>query len=259
MNSIINIASYQFVPLHGLDDLKVTFQDFCETQGLKGTILLAEEGLNLSLAGTETGVAAIQALLKADARFADMTYKTSYSETQPFKFLRVKLRKEIITMGCPEVQPELGRAPSISPKDFKQWLDEERDITVLDTRNDYEVRFGTFDKATHFHLDDFGQFPTVVDKLEKQKPIVMFCTGGVRCEKAGLHLMQEGFQEVYQLDGGILNYFSEVGGEHYHGECFVFDQRIALAPDLKTHGTLQCQVCQGPVRLADEACTNCIA
>jgi UPF0176 protein len=171
----------------------------------------------------------------------------------------VKLKQEIITMGRPEIRPEMGRAPSISPQDFKQWLDEKKEITVLDTRNDYEVRFGTFENAKHFQLDDFGQFPEYANHISPDKPVVMFCTGGVRCEKAALHLLNEGVAEVYQLDGGILNYFSEVGGEHYQGECFVFDQRISVDDKLCETGSVQCASCQGPVTKEEQASTQFIS
>ena len=256
--SILNIAGYKFISLDNLEALKADLMTQCEAFGLKGTILLSQEGINLSLAGIPDQIVGFRAYLQADERFADVSYRESFSQTQPFKHMRIKLKKEIITMGRPEVRAEVGRAPSLSPRDFKQWLDEDRDITVLDTRNDYEVRFGTFEKAKHFGLDDFGQFPACADKVARNKPVVMFCTGGVRCEKAALHLMNEGFSEVYQLDGGILHYFSEVGGAHYQGECFVFDQRIAVDTQLQETGTVQCLQCQGPVTKAQAACVTCL-
>ena len=244
---IINIAGYKFIPLDGLEALRFDLLQECSAHQLKGTILLSEEGINLNLAGVEKSITEIKAYLHANPRFNDMTYRSSFSQEQPFRFMRVKIRKEIITMGRPEVRAEVQRAPSISPHEFKQWLDEKRDITVLDTRNDYEVRFGSFEQAKHFQLKDFGDFPEHAEQLNKDKPVVMFCTGGIRCEKAALHLLNAGFPEVYQLDGGILNYFAEVGGAHYSGECFVFDQRIAVDPNLQVQGTIQCLVCNGPV------------
>jgi UPF0176 protein len=130
---------------------------------------------------------------------------------------------------------------------------------VLDTRNDYEVRFGTFEQAEHFQLADFSDFPAATAAIQEKKPVVMFCTGGIRCEKAAVYLLSAGFPEVYQLDGGILNYFSEVGGAHYSGECFVFDQRISVNPQLQETGTLQCVACQGPVSKEQQASSDFVA
>lgn len=251
--NIINIAGYKFITLNDLDELRLGFMAYCGSLALKGTILLSAEGINLSLAGSPEQVAAFKAYLQQDKRFTDIHFRESLSAAVPFKYLRVKLKKEIITMGRPEIQPEVQCAPHISPRTLQQWLDEKRDITLLDTRNDYEVRFGTFENAVHFDLEDFGEFPEKTVGLDKTKPVVMFCTGGVRCEKAGAHLLNEGFSSVYQLEGGILNYFATVGGAHYQGECFVFDQRIAVDTALQETGTVQCQCCQGPVRKVQSA------
>jgi UPF0176 protein len=254
---ILNIAGYKFLPLADLTALRADFLAQCEAFGLKGTILLSVEGVNLNLSGLAADISSFKAYLLQDARFSDITFRESFSQSQPFKYMRVKIKKEIITMHRPEVCPEVERAPSISPREFKKWLDEKRDITVLDTRNDYEIQFGAFQGATHFSLQDFGEFPEGAKKLAPVKPIVMYCTGGIRCEKAALHLLAAGFSEVYQLEGGILNYFSEVGGEHYEGECFVFDQRISVDHTLKETGTQQCQLCQGPVMAAAVSCSAC--
>lgn len=250
---ITNIAAYKFIPLSELSTLRVAFLDKCLALGLKGTILLGAEGLNLNLAGTQKNIAEFKAWIQESSHFADMSYRESLSATQPFRYMKVKIKKEIITMRRPEVCAEQQRAPSIAPRELKQWLDERRDITILDTRNAYEVRFGTFENATHFGIDDFSEFPEAVKELKPEKPVVMFCTGGIRCEKAALHLQNAGFPEVYQLDGGILNYFSEVGGAHYDGECFVFDQRVSVDAQLQETGTLQCRVCHGPVSIAQQA------
>lgn len=263
--SIVNIAGYKFVPLSDLNALQADFMQVCREAELKGTILLSEEGINLGLAGTAAQIAMFKTFLSEDERFNDMTFRESFSASQPFRHLRVKLRKEIITMGRPEIHAEQKRAPAISPLEFKQWLDNDHGITIVDTRNDFEVRFGTFQQAIHFGLDEFGQFPECAEAIPRDKPIVMFCTGGVRCEKAALHLMNEGFTDVYQLEGGILNYFSEVGGAHYEGECFVFDQRVSVDTALRETGTVQCVQCHGPVTVAERGtqeaknafCTTC--
>jgi UPF0176 protein len=244
---IINIAGYKFIPLNQLSVLRERLLNHCTVLECKGTILLSVEGININLAGLPDCIAAIKDFLAQDERFADMTFRESFSRQQPFNFMKVKIKKEIITLGVESVKPTEQRAPSITPAELKNWLDAGRDVTLLDTRNGYEVRFGTFNNAVHCDLSDFGEFPLAVDKVPKDKPVVMFCTGGIRCEKAALHLLNAGFPEVMQLEGGILNYFAEVGGAHYEGECFVFDQRIAVNANLAETGTAQCLVCQGPV------------
>lgn len=255
MLMIQNIAGYKFIALDNLSEIRQVFLDKCTLLGLKGTILLSAEGINLSLAGSYQAISDFKKDLLADERFQDMTFRESFSNDQPFKRMKVKLKKEIITMRKSEVKPEGVRAPSVSPREFKQWLDEKRDIVVLDTRNDYEIEFGTFENAINLHLKDFGEFPEKAKSVTKNKPIVMFCTGGVRCEKAAIQMMNDGYDEVYQLDGGILNYFAEVGGSHYDGECFVFDERVALDARLNTSGTKQCCACQGPIKkLEDHHC-----
>jgi UPF0176 protein len=254
---ILNIAGYKFTTLTDLSTMKAVLLQTCQTLELKGTILLSEEGINLSLAGEIAKVIEFKEILQNDAHFSDMTYRESYSDTKPFKRLKIKLKKEIITLRRPEIQPEKQRAAGITPEQFKQWLDENRDITVLDTRNDYEVKFGTFHDAVNLHIDDFSEFVPATAHLNKNKPVVMFCTGGIRCEKAGMHLVNQGFPEVYQLEGGILNYFAQVGGAHYDGECFVFDERVALDPQLQATGTVQCKTCQGPVKPLTQTCSAC--
>jgi UPF0176 protein len=249
---IINIAGYKFIPLNQISVLRERLLNHCTVLGCKGTILLSAEGININLAGLPESIAAIKEFLRQDERFADLTYRESFSRQQPFNFMKVKIKKEIITLGVAEVKPTEQRAPGITPTQLKNWLDEQRDITLLDTRNGYEVRFGTFNNAMHCNLSDFGDFPEYVATLPKEKTVVMFCTGGIRCEKAALHLLNAGFPEVLQLEGGILNYFAEVGGEHYHGECFVFDQRIAVNANLAETGTAQCLVCQGPVTIEEQ-------
>jgi len=222
---IENIAGYKFVLLNELDALRSEYLSLCQSLALKGTILLSKEGINIFMAGSIDNIASFKSHLAADERFADISFRISYSETQPFKRLKIKLKNEIITMRHPEINPIESRAASISPKEFKQWLDESRDITVLDTRNEFEINYGTFENAVNLHLKDFSQFPEASKQVSKKKPIVMFCTGGIRCEKAALHMMNLGYEDVYQLDGGILNYFEQVGGAHYAGGCFVFDER----------------------------------
>lgn len=248
--SIINIAGYKFMSLAALPELQKTLQEKCAEQALRGTILLSSEGININLAGLPEGIILFKKFLQDHTHFNDIIFHETESAFQPFKYLKVKIKKEIITMRTPTVHPEVERAPSISPQELKQWLDEGRDLTLLDTRNDYEVRFGTFKNAINPDINNFGEFTKVAEELDPAKPVVMFCTGGIRCEKAALHLLQAGFPQVYQLQRGILNYFKEVGDAHYEGECFVFDERISVDANLAVTGTQQCKVCQGPVQAA---------
>jgi UPF0176 protein len=235
---ILNIAGYKFIELSDLDSLRDVLQTLCEALALKGTILISPEGINISLAGVKAAIEEFKLGLAQDARFADMRYHHTNSCEVPFKVLKVKLRKEIITLRQGDVAPlHDNRAPDISPDELKQWLDENRDFTLLDTRNDFEYRYGTFNGAENLHMNNFGELPQAVESLDKQKSVVMFCTGGIRCEKAAIYMQNNGFEKVYQLDGGILGYFAKVGGAHYNGECFVFDERVALDSELKYRTT----------------------
>lgn len=239
---VINIASYKFVELVDLATLKVALAQRCLALELKGTILLASEGINLFLAGDRASIDALFATLHQDPRFADMTFKESISDTPPFKRLRVRLKKEIITMKQPLVRPEAARAPAVTPATLKRWLDlghddHGRPVLMLDTRNDYEVAAGSFSDALDFNITRFSDFPEQLAYHQASltdKTIVSFCTGGIRCEKAAIYMQAQGVENVYQLDGGILKYFELVGDAHYHGNCFVFDTRESLDSDLQS-------------------------
>jgi UPF0176 protein len=239
--SVANISCYKFVTLNDREALKADLTARCLELGLKGTILLAPEGINVFLAGTRQAMDAIVAHLRADPRFADLAPKESLSAEQPFKKMRVRLKKEIITMKHPLIRPEEGRAPSVAAATLKAWLDrgcddEGRPVVMLDTRNDYEVAGGTFENAVDYDIGIFSEFPPrLAEHLADYagKTVVSFCTGGIRCEKAAIHMQQIGVDRVYQLEGGILKYFEEVGGAHYRGDCFVFDEREALSADLQ--------------------------
>jgi UPF0176 protein len=247
--SILNVAGYKFVQLQDLPELKALMLAEGQKHALRGTVLLAEEGINLFLAGEAESVRMFIDWMKLDARFADFTVKDSWSETTPFRKFLVKLKKEIITMKHPTIRPESGRAPAVDSMTLKRWLDQGHDdagdpILLLDTRNTYEVERGTFTNAVVPKIDHFSQFPDVVKALPeaaKQQTIVSFCTGGIRCEKAAIYMREEGFQKVLQLDGGILKYFEETGGAHYDGACFVFDERRAVEADLSPSSALSGQ------------------
>lgn len=244
---IHHIAGYKFIALQDTPSLQSRLLAMANNLNLKGTVLLSTEGINMSLAGTKEAIAAFKAYLKQDARFATMTFHETCSEKQPFRRLKVKIKKEIITLNQPDVNALATRAPSITPATLKQWLDEKRDITLLDTRNEYEVNFGTFKGALNLHINDFSHLPSSLNDVDPTKTIVMFCTGGIRCEKAALFMMSKGYSGVYQLDGGILGYFAKIGGDHYEGECFVFDERVSLDAALNETGTIQCSACQRPI------------
>lgn len=245
--TILNIAGYKFIAIDDRETLRNHLLTECNALGIHGTILLSPEGINVSLAGEPEKIAGFLVVLRADNRFTDMTFHESFSKAVPFKFMKVKLKNEIITLRRSDADPLPSRAPHLSPAEFKKWLDENRDMIVLDTRNDYEFRFGTFDGAVNLNIADFGEFPEAVETIAQDKPIVMFCTGGVRCEKAAIYMQNHGYENVYQLDGGILGYFREVGGAHWTGDCFVFDERIAVDSQLQPTKSVQCGCCQSPV------------
>jgi UPF0176 protein len=232
----VNLAGYKFVALDTLGDLKVRLDHRCRELGLKGTILLSVEGINIVLAGDEHAANDFQTLVHGDPRLADLHFKRSVSSFQPFDRMLVKIKKEIITLRTPGPNPREQRAPAVTPKELKSWLDEGRDVVMIDTRNEFEVATGSFQNAIDLKLKSFGEFPSAVDRLDpslKDKTIVTFCTGGIRCEKAVPLMAEKGFRSVYQLDGGILQYFEDCGGAHFTGHCFVFDQRVALDDKLK--------------------------
>ena len=253
--SVLNIAAYKFVDLDDLPTLRAELRETTCAHGLKGTILLAPEGINLFLAGEPARTEAFLAFLLADARFAGMPIKRSLSDEQPFNRMLVKLKREIITMNRPDVRPARHPAPRVAPQELKRWLDEGRDVVLLDTRNQFEVEVGTFSGAQKLGLTSFSQFPAEVRQRAeawRDKTIVTFCTGGIRCEKAAPFMLDAGFEDVYQLDGGILKYFEECGNAHYEGECFVFDKRVALDAELKETGTTQCYACQEVLSIEDQ-------
>ena len=242
VNTILNISAYKFVPLPDATALQPILLARAVGLQLKGTILLAEEGINLFLAGPADAVHGFIAQLHTDPRFADICPKESWSETSPFKKMLVKVKGEIIRMNHPTIRPADGRAPAVAPATLKRWLDqgvddEGRPVVTLDTRNDFEVDAGTFDNTIDWRITKFTEFPQAL--LDHQadlagKTVVSFCTGGIRCEKAAILMREVGVEHVYQLEGGILKYFEETDGSHYHGGCFVFDERRAVDSHLLT-------------------------
>ncbi len=244
MASVLNISAYLFTRLTDREALRPVLRERAEALGLKGTIILAEEGINLFLAGDAAPVRAFVVELRTDPRFAALGPKESWSDAQPFGRLLVKLKREIIRMDHPTIRPEADRAPAVTPPTLRRWLDQGhdddgREVVLLDTRNAFEVDYGTFAGAVDWRIERFTQFPHAATAHREDlagKTVVSFCTGGIRCEKAAIYLRDAGV-DALQLDGGILGYFEQVGGEHWNGDCFVFDGREALTPSLEPRAT----------------------
>lgn len=239
---ILNVAAYHFVVIDDPAALAAELREACEAAQLRGTVLIAEEGVNLFLAGDAVRVRALVDDLRADSRFADMRPKFSDSSTQPFARLKVKVKPEIISFRQPGTTPlEVERAPAIRPADLARWIeqgcdDDGRRLVLLDTRNRDELQYGTFTGALTLGIDRFTDLPAAMQPHMADladSAVVSFCTGGIRCEKAAMWLQQNGLDHVWQLDEGILGYFEQVGGLGYDGRCFVFDERVALDPQLQ--------------------------
>ncbi len=255
MPAYTNLAAYQFASLGDLPALQTELHQLCREAGMRGTILLSPEGINLFVAAAREACARLLLRLRALPGLANLRVKESLSEEQPFNRMLVKIKKEIIACGVEGIDPARRPAPRLAPRQLKEWLDEGRAVTLLDARNAYEVKLGTFRGAHTLDLDHFRQFPVAARDLPnemKSGPVVTFCTGGIRCEKAAPLLELAGFRDVFQLDGGILGYFEQCGDAHYEGDCFVFDKRVALNASLRETGAALCFVCQSPVTLPEQ-------
>lgn len=248
---------YKFVKLPDCAEKQSSLLDYCAAQGIKGTILLSQEGMNGTIAGSRQSIDAVLAFLRSDPRFADLQPKESWAETPPFDRLKVKLKREIVTMGRPDVDPTEQVGTYVTPHDWNALI-ADPDVVVIDTRNDYEVTIGSFQRAQNPQTDSFREFPeyvrTHLDPAKHQK-VALFCTGGIRCEKATALMLAEGFQEVYHLQGGILKYLEEIPAEEslWQGECFVFDQRVAVKHGLELGSYDMCLSCGHPISEQDKA------
>jgi UPF0176 protein len=255
--SILTAAFYKFVELPDYTQLKAPLLARCEALAIKGTILLAAEGINGTVAGAPEHVRALLAFLRADSRLADLIHKESLASEAPFYRMKVRLKREIVSLGVPGVNPARMAGRYVKPEDWNALLDDP-DVVVVDVRNDYEVALGTFKGALNPKTRTFGEFPKWASEQEslRGKPkVAMFCTGGIRCEKSTAFLRAQGFEQVYHLEGGILKYLETVPKEHsrWEGECFVFDERVAVDHDLKPGRYDLCRSCREPVGEADKA------
>jgi UPF0176 protein len=260
MTNIVVSALYKFVSLPDFRQLQEPLLALCRAHGIKGTLLLAEEGINGTVAGSRAAIDALKAYFQADVRFHGLEYKESFSEKQPFFRIRVRLKKEIVTLGVPSVDPSKQVGTYVDPKDWNALI-EDPDVVLLDTRNIYEIGVGTFKNAINPQTNSFREFPKFVETNldpKKNKKVAMFCTGGIRCEKASSYMLAEGYEEVFHLKGGILKYLEEVPAEAslWEGECFVFDQRVSVTEGLKPGDFDQCHGCRHPISLEDKESTK---
>ena len=254
-NSIVVTALYKFVALPDYVALRQPLLDTMHQHDIKGTLLLAEEGINGTVSATQEGTDALFAWFARDERLADIEYKQSFCGAHPFYRSKVKLKKEIVTMGVPGIDPNRQVGTYVEPKDWNALLNDP-EVLLIATRNDYEVAIGTFQGAEDPKLECFRQFPNYVRQHydpSKHKKVAMFCTGGIRCEKASAFMLKEGFVEVYHLKGGILKYLEEVPPEEskWLGECFVFDNRVTVRHDLTPGDYDQCHACRHPISIED--------
>ncbi len=254
MDHFLVAALYKFVELADFRDMRQPLLEYCETHHVKGTLLLAQEGINGTIAGPTEGVRAVLHYLRRDPRLAGLVHKESWAPTQPFYRLKVKLKREIVTMGIPNVQAETMAGHYVKPQDWNELIDNP-DVVVVDVRNDYEVSIGSFAGAVNPKTDSFTEFPEWVREqsakgvLNKNTRVAMFCTGGIRCEKSTAYLRSQGFEQVYHLEGGILKYLETVPQQEsrWDGECFVFDERVSVIHGLEPGSYQLCRACRHPL------------
>ena len=256
---VLNIAGYKFEPLNDVEVLVPEFQSICDDLDLKGSVYLSPNGINFSLAGSEEAVQQYLYFIEQDKRFLDISLKKTYSETQPFRRMKVRQKKEIISLGRDDINPRELTGDYVTPQELYAMYENNEDVIVLDTRNDYETRVGLFENAVDLQLDTFRDFPDAIEQLPeeyKDKQIVMYCTGGIRCEKASAIMLKAGFSDVKQLEGGVLDYFKETGGKYWNGDCFVFDERVALDTELNETEYIYCYICREPLSAEEKASSD---
>jgi UPF0176 protein len=249
-------ALYKFVALPDYKELQPKILKACLDNNVQGTLLLAEEGINGTVAGSDEGIQTLLSFLKSDPRLAELSHKEAQNEEQPFYRMKVRLKKEIVTLGAPGTDPNKMVGAYIKPQDWNEVISDP-DTILIDTRNDYEVAVGTFKGAINPKTQTFREFKQYVSEnldKDKHKKVAMYCTGGIRCEKSTSYLLREGFEEVYHLDGGILQYLEDVPEEEstWEGECFVFDQRVTVNHQLEKGSYDQCFACRYPITEEDK-------
>ncbi len=257
MNQIVVCALYKFVTLENFQGLRQPLHNVLEANQVRGTLLLANEGINGTIAGSRAGIKNVLNWLRNDPRLSDIDYKESFTDSMPFNRAKVKLKKEIVTLGVEGIDPKRVVGTYVSPVDWNQLISDP-EVIVVDTRNDYEFKVGTFKNAINPNTESFREFPRFVKEIlspEKHKKIAMFCTGGIRCEKSTAFLKEQGFDEVYHLKGGILKYLEEVPATEtlWEGECFVFDERVTVNLQLEKGNYDQCNACRLPITEVDKA------
>ncbi|MBD2680243.1 MULTISPECIES: rhodanese-related sulfurtransferase [Nostoc] len=247
---------YKFVKLPDFAEKREPLLSCCQGQGIKGTILLAEEGINGTIAGSRQAIDSVLWFLRSDPRLADLEHKESYTQTPPFERMKVRLKQEIVTLGLPEIDPNEQVGTYVTPQEWNDLISDP-EVTVIDTRNDYEVNIGTFQRAENPQTVSFREFPDYVRQHldpTKHKKVALFCTGGIRCEKASSFMLTQGFAEVYHLKGGILKYLEEIPAQEslWEGECFVFDERVAVSHGLEEGSYELCLSCGRPISEEDK-------
>lgn len=259
-HSIVIAAFYKFVPLPDFREMQKPLRAICEEHNMKGTILLAAEGINGTIAGTRQDMDAVLGYIRSDERLADLLHKESYADSQPFRRMKVRLKREIVTIG-EDVNPNEIVGTYVDPHKWNDLI-ADPNVILIDTRNSYEYEVGTFKGAIDPLTNSFGDFPAYVREQladQKDKKIAMFCTGGIRCEKATSLLLKEGFRNVYHLHGGILNYLEKVpqAKSMWEGDCFVFDERITVTHDLEPGNVQFCRGCNRVVPSGEDMCPHC--
>ncbi len=261
MADFLVAALYKFVHLPDFRELRAPLLEFCEVQEVKGTLLLAEEGINGTIAGTEAGIRAVLQRLRSAPRLADLVHKESWAPRMPFYRMKVKLKREIVTMGVPNIHAETMAGIYVRPEDWNELI-ADPEVVVVDTRNDYEYRIGTFERAVNPETRSFTEFPAWIEAqrqeggvLHGKRKVAMFCTGGIRCEKSTAYMRSLGYDEVYHLEGGILKYLETMPEENslWRGDCFVFDERVSVRHGLEPGNYEFCRACREPLSPEDKA------
>jgi len=247
MEKVVITTFYHFINLNNVEAIKEPLLTFCRKENLKGTILIANEGINSTISGSREAINSLYQYLKNRIGINNLVYKESFNQTQPFLKMKVNVKREIVALGVEDLDVENLKGEYISAEKWDEFIARE-DVITIDTRNEYEVMLGTFDKAINPHTGTFRQFPqwvkdNLVDNVDKEQKIAMFCTGGIRCEKSTAYLKAQGFNNVYHLEGGVLKYFEDTKANAWHGTCFVFDDRVSLDKNLDAAYDIKCEKC----------------